>query len=1394
MANSPPDTPSSVTVSRADGTIAASGYAVSGATKYHITYTDNGGQSWQLAALNHTADTITINVDNAKSYIVGVRAGNSTSWSGWRNSASAGPFTPNPTPTPTPTPAPAQPPATPSTVSVTRADGTLTASGYTVANADTYHITYTDNGGQSWQLAALNHTEDTIIINVDNAKSYIVGVRAKNSAGGSGWRNSASASPFTPAPTPTPTPAPAAGIIVQDTSGNAITALSIPEGGEASYQVKLASQPAQAVEVCIGLSVRDNNDPDITFKGEASGVVALKLPFTPENWNTAQTVTLVAAEDDDYTDGARDLDHDTRTSDYFAGTVWLAVTEIDNDEPPPAAPTGLTATAGDGSVTLTWNDPANSSITGYEYQVNHNDTGTGNMSGWGSWQSIADSDADSTSHTVAALTNGKEYRYHLRAVNTGGVSKPAPQFAPWYVAATPAAPALSVTDPTPTSAVLTLGNYGGAWHYSVTENSGGASGMGIASMASGQSNQSNCIGPIQGSETTVQGLDPNSNYTINAYLGNCEGGAVASSGAQTLSAISLTAGTQTTEGATLTITGYNGNWWVGQTSPFLISCLPASGATATITGLLPGRDYTYAAYSNENCYPRDNTLATASFTTQYGLRADELTEDSATLVIEGSGLLTNWWYKRTAPSGDNTCRAVTFSHKSVSLDLNPNTTYGYSAYLDSGCATAVGSVTFKTPGLDNSVNRGGGNSGAGSVTLTIRNWTAGWWYQQTLPTAGTCTSVAAGTSSATATGFTFNHTTIDPYAFEAYSATGCAAADRIASTTLFPATPQRGGVENVAATTATILAYGESSSNKWGYQSTETGSVCIGPFAGAGSNSVASAPVSGLTPGTEYTFRTYQVSGPNYQCYSSNGFGRNFTFTTTPASVSNLDEPQVGSTMPVGWSANQWVANAFSTGSGASEFTVKRITVLLGDDIIPAPAHDLKVKLYSSDTSGNPDTALATLTGPARPPANAEAVYACSGSGCDLDPDTTYFVVLSVPDVTVTSGLAYRWQRAATQRETADPADSGFSIANEIRHTDDGGATWMRLVQVQIFGVEYTTPAPSLSASAIEGTTASLTLEDEGSEGVWYAKRISPSAGTCSSAAGSGSTLALTGLAQNTSYGYAAYRDSACMQVVADVTFTTLRTLTASNITDTTATLTLSGSGTGKWYAKYTSPSGGTCSSGEDYGTAHSLANLQRNTAHTFEAYSDSGCTTLLGTTTFTTEANWLTVTNLSMTGATLNLTGVSSWHYKANTGPDSTCQGPVSGTSDALTGLTKGSTYNYTTYSDACTTTVRNVTIKTFIDAPVDAKFTTSGSGVTVITTVEWDRNSAASGAVGYQIQGRSSATGGWSTVRTVSPSTAADYREQWTYGGASMNYIRIRATQGGYHSAWVAATNQGG
>ena len=97
---------------------------------------------------------------------------------------------------------------------------------------------------------------------------------------------------------------------------------------------------------------------------------------------------------------------------------------------PPNAPTNLTATAGNGQVTLSWADPSNSQISKYQYRQ-----GSGSPLVWGSWTDIGSSDATTTSHTVTSLTNGTEYSFQVRAFvgSTAGTESA-------IVTATPVAP------------------------------------------------------------------------------------------------------------------------------------------------------------------------------------------------------------------------------------------------------------------------------------------------------------------------------------------------------------------------------------------------------------------------------------------------------------------------------------------------------------------------------------------------------------------------------------------------------------------------------------------------------------------------------------------------------------------------------------------------------------------------------------------------------------------------------------------------------------------------------------------------------------------------------------------------------------------------------------------
>jgi hypothetical protein len=70
--------------------------------------------------------------------------------------------------------------------------------------------------------------------------------------------------------------------------------VQVPEGGAASFNVRLSAQPTANVDVTVA---RESGDTNISV---ISGAI---LTFTTSNWNTDQAVTLQAAQDPDTTNG-----------------------------------------------------------------------------------------------------------------------------------------------------------------------------------------------------------------------------------------------------------------------------------------------------------------------------------------------------------------------------------------------------------------------------------------------------------------------------------------------------------------------------------------------------------------------------------------------------------------------------------------------------------------------------------------------------------------------------------------------------------------------------------------------------------------------------------------------------------------------------------------------------------------------------------------------------------------------------------------------------------------------------------------------------------------------------------------------------------------------------------
>ena len=225
----------------------------------------------------------------------------------------------------------------------------------------------------------------------------------------------------------------------------------------------------------------------------------------------------------------------------------------------------------------------------------------------------------------------------------------------------------------------------------------------------------------------------------------------------------------------------------------------------------------------------------------------------------------------------------------------------------------------------------------------------------------------------------------------------------------------------------------------------------------------------------------------------------------------------------------------------------------------------------------------------------------------------------------------------------------------------------------------------TLGVTNLSGNTATLTVVSHDGTAWWYKRTAgTPADGTCHSVAAGVLAANLSGLAEYSTYTYTAYDKANCngADEILSLTFTTVGDgLVASKIAHDSAALTLSGH-SGDWWLQRATPADTNCAA--QSAAKVDLAGLDPGTQYVYKAYNSSTCAAAneIAVETFTTLAS-LTASDVTHNGATLTVAGHNAnWWYKADAGPHTACQGPVSGKTNNVTGLTPGTSYTYSAYS----------------------------------------------------------------------------------------------------------------
>ena len=855
----------------------------------------------------------------------------------------------------------------------------------------------------------------------------------------------------------------------------------------------------------------------------------------------------------------------------------------------PAKPTTPTVTAGVGSGKLT----ISSSVSGgsrplKEWQYTKDGT---------NWSNIS-STSTSLSHTVTTgLTNGTSYTFKVRAVNEAGSGVSGGGTGPASAASTATAPqdeTLAISDPTTTSLKLTIANHPGDWYYKHTIPSGG-----------------DCSTTVSAGTATAiaTGLTPNTSYTFKAYSDSgCTTELATAAAASTLALPELTASDATDTSLKLTIANHSGDWYYKYTSPTpagnCSTVVSAGTATAIATGLTANTTYTFKAYSDSTCTTA-NVLATATAKSTLALTASAPSDTSRSDTsldahhrqLFGELVLQihhpHWWQLLQRRIRQHRHRQRLDSQHRLHLHRLSN----------NGCTTELATAaSFTTPpGIpprlylkeESELIKVWWQAPAGATTARLqRSQTNGNWDSAVSGEIGAAEGAAQSAGLTNGTTYylrlSFKNAnsgwgpgsilkaTPGPVAFNATATGQNRATLRLSKYddwgNLRPENVVR--FDNKEYREESIKNQGTARTD-WSYKQTSPPppeDTCTDVAKAAG----AEATVTGLSSGTRYTYKAYSGSG----CTDANALGDEASFRTrTPAPPTPPPaSPEISASAVTATTATLTIANY------SGSWYYKRTAPTEGDHpygTCSAVVTGTSVELtglsastsysFTAYSDGNCTTVLATATVSTLAPAVTLTATDATATSLKLtiaNHSGSWYYKYTIPSGGQCS--------SAVSGSTAVASGLQSSTSYTFKAYSDSSCT-----TVLATTATTSTLAPAVTLTATDATATSLKLTIANHSGSWYYKYTTPGGGQCSNAV-AGSTAVASGLQSSTSYTFKAYSDSGCTTVLATAAATSTLapavTLTATDATATSLKLTIANH-LGNWYYKYTTPSGGQCSS-----------------------------------------------------------------------------------------------------------------------------------------------------------------------------------------------------------------------